>query len=823
MFDFIIKVFYTLFFEEIFVFFPLILLFFYSIFSIFNRKDRSLASNLLIIFLPFTYLFYHYSYLSNFFASIGQDSLLEIDADIGEAIFYIKTFFSFLFDPEIFKRNRFWLLLLSSLFSSIIFYFFIIYFCKIKNLNVLKLNKYFNYVFLASILIIMLSIFNFIKINFEYGKDLKKYEIEFKKNINNYNVHRNNANELIVVTYIGEATSALNLNLYGYPFKTSPWLNSQKQNQKFIKFNNVYATHTHSTPSLKNSLTVCLKKNEKDCFINLNDTKNNLSIVDAISEAGVDTHLYSTQGYLGGHNLASKLVLNTKKKYYSSEKESNGKDSKKFLGDRYVPEIKDQEFFTNYFCKNKKLFSQDKSSLTFLHSYAGHGMYDGYLSYLPKRELFEYSKYINKKNFLGKDSRNFKLLQEYDTAIKYIDDTLQQVVNCSFAEAKENSKPLIFIYFSDHGESPATMRGHDSSRLTYEMLHIPFVIFFNDKAFELYKDKFNFLNNLKSQNIPLKSLSDILIYIFDINIKSKKNNKVVYPFDSFKSLTFNFIMDRKSLTGKPEKIQTFWNFEGNLLDSEFEEEYFKKQDTSINLWLLKNYLEKKRLSDKEKIKNLVCQHRANSFILQYKASLSNGCFETDVHFFETKVVSTHEMKIDTNLKLDDFLKSSYQKNTLWLDSKNIYEEKNCNSAFKWLKKNANSFLSLLVELPTISIENINNEGWKSCVNEINEIENVQVGYYLPTDILQKCSNSKINKLECKKQFSKISSFLKDIKINSITFDNLGYGFIKTNNLFKDYKWHIWNVNSLASFNEIFQNENIGIVLLKNSKFMNNLN
>ena len=72
---------------------------------------------------------------------------------------------------------------------------------------------------------------------------------------------------MIVVTYIGEATSALNLNLYGYPFKTSPWLNSQKQNKRFLKFNNVYATHTHSTPSLKNSLTVCLKKNEKDCFI----------------------------------------------------------------------------------------------------------------------------------------------------------------------------------------------------------------------------------------------------------------------------------------------------------------------------------------------------------------------------------------------------------------------------------------------------------------------------------------------------------------------------------------------------------------------------
>ena len=85
-------------------------------------------------------------------------------------------------------------------------------------------------------------------------------------------------------------------------------------------------------------------------------------------------------------------------------------------------------------------------------------------------------------------------------------------------------------------------------------------------------------------------LSDILIYLFDIDIKNKKNNKVIYPFNNFKSLSFNFIMDKKNITGKPEKIQTFWNYEGNLLDSGFEEEIFKKQDTSINLWLLKNYL-----------------------------------------------------------------------------------------------------------------------------------------------------------------------------------------------------------------------------------------
>ena len=87
-------------------------------------------------------------------------------------------------------------------------------------------------------------------------------------------------------------------------------------------------------------------------------------------------------------------------------------------------------------------------------------------------------------------SKNYKLYNEYDTAIKYIDSSLKEVMKCMGTKFKKNPQPMVFIYFSDHGESPATARGHDSSRLTYEMLHVPFAIFFNDKAFELYKDKF---------------------------------------------------------------------------------------------------------------------------------------------------------------------------------------------------------------------------------------------------------------------------------------------------------------------------------------------
>ena len=114
----------------------------------------------------------------------------------------------------------------------------------------------------------------------------------------------------------------------------------------------------------------------------------------------------------------------------------------------------------------------------------------------------------------------------------------------------------------------------------------------------------------------------------------------------------------------------------------------ENQDTSISLWQLNNYFKSNNLSNLKKINNLLCQHRANSFVLQYKASMSNGCFETDIYFLENKTLSMHNVNIDTNLIFEDFLKSKYRKNTIWMDSKNINKVANCNYAENWLRKHS---------------------------------------------------------------------------------------------------------------------------------------
>jgi len=818
------KIFFTIFVDELLVFIPLVLLFFYSIYSYLEKKNH--FKNFLISLLPLFFLFYHYSYLPEFFSSIGQDSISELNADLGEAFFYIKTFFSFLLDPEIFKRNRFWLIFGSSLTSAITIYLILKYYFKIKNLDILILNRYFNFILSFVLVFGLYLILSLTKTSLDVGKYLTELENNFKKNILNYEIRRNSNNVLNSVIYVGESTSALNLSLYGYPFETTPSLKSLTADKKFIKFNRVYASHTHTVDALLSAFSLCINQPKEDCSLIHNHQKNNLSIVDVLNTTDIKTYLFSTQGSYGGHNHATKLVLNTKKQYYPwNIKEENSNDSRKFLGNRYKPKIKEHIFFNQSFCQNKDIFKDKNSSLSVLHSYAGHGQYGGYLDTIPDKKEFKYPNYINKKNFLGKDFRNFKLISEYDSAIKYIDKTVKDVFNCASLNFEENSQPMIFIYFSDHGESPATARGHDSSRLTYEMLHVPFIIIFNDSAYNLYKDKFDKLKKLENQNLSLKVLGDIILYLNDIDVLNKKK-EVIYKSDKFKSLYSKYIYDRINLEGVLSKIPTFWNYEKNSLNDVYFEENFLKKDTSIPLWQLSNFLKSKNLSDRKEIKNLICKHRANSFITQYQAALLSGCFETDIIFQKDKALSTHGIQFDTNLIIDDFFKSSFQKSTIWLDSKNINNVINCNYSLDWLKKNSENYLSVLVETPTSSIEKINNDKWKDCIQDINSQTNVEVAYYMPTNLLKNCNTNNLGskkKNDCEKSIETIFDFLNETQINSITFDFLVYKTIKKYKKFENYKWHIWHLENLNSFNEVLTNENIGIMLLKNDKFSNNLN
>ena len=55
------------------------------------------------------------------------------------------------------------------------------------------------------------------------------------------------------------------------------------------------------------------------------------------------------------------------------------------------------------------------------------------------------------------------------------------------------------------------------------MEQLPFIIIFNEKAYNLYKDKIEFLNKIKNDNASLNILTDIVLYLLEIDLFSKNS------------------------------------------------------------------------------------------------------------------------------------------------------------------------------------------------------------------------------------------------------------------------------------------------------------
>lgn len=823
MLDFIIKILNLLFIVHWKLFLTSILLFLFSILT-FKNYNIKIPSRIFFAIIPFIVIFLYFSSLPKYISFLSQDSINEIFADFGEVIFFIYSFIKYLFDFDILKKKVLWLILLSSFSTSIFLYYFLRYYFKKNNLDfrltrkVLR-NVYF--ILLAGVIISFYQLYNFNSKSIQKldaSKDIHYKNIDrfvFKKNESLYK-------NLDVVIYLGESTSRLSMNLYGYPFKNTNWLSSLKKDEKFLLFNNMHSNHSHSVPSLNNAFTICVKNNENDCILTSStlfgesklNSDNFLSIFDILKNVNVETSFITNQNRERKSDLASFQIFKTKKENLITRDKKQRIHNLLFSNETSFS--KDLNFFEKNYCNNKNVIKKSVSSLNVLHSYAGHGSLSGYrfhIDYSP----FDYPEYVSDINFLGRDKRFYELTKQYDSAISYIDKTLEKTMKCSFEKSKKLGKPQIFIYFADHGESPFAGLGHDSSRVTYEMMTVPFFIYFNKEAFETFYEEFKFLEQLKNKNLSLKTASEIILYLFKIDIKTK-NLENVRKFDNFNSLKINSLLEKFDKEKKLKMLPTNWNSQ-TLKKFEMLNNNFYENDITIKLWQINNYLQNLKKNEKYSEK-FVCMHRANTLILQYKASFTTGCFETDIFHFKEKSISTHKIEHDSNLIFKNFLESNYQDTTVWMDSKNLDKEKNCRYGLKWLLKYSKKLDRILVEIPTTSINQIDNNLWKECIQKINSIQNIEVAYYLKNSLLRKCTVG--NDPQCKDLDKNIKKFLDKTKIKSITFDyGDGYLYAINSKILSEYKWHMWNLQNLEDIEEVLQNKNTGIILLKNNKNITN--
>jgi glucan phosphoethanolaminetransferase (alkaline phosphatase superfamily) len=273
---------------------------------------------------------------------------------------------------------------------------------------------------------------------------------------------------LDVVVYIGESTTMMHWGLYGYPRRTTPELAKvAAEDPGLLVFRNVFSTHTHTSQSLFEALSVAARAGEEGLPIT---DRHRVSVADILMAAGVRTTLYSNQGRAGTFNMMAPVIFGKAPQIYSAETRLAGNM------DVNVEKPFDDAFFAGTGVRAVK--EGPAPSVTFLHSNAGHGPY---LSRLPesfRKPVDDLLAGAAPEAVVGQGAGLVADVEEYDTAMAYVDHN----VAAQLRDVAALPRPTVLIYFSDHGEAPGDRRGHESSRFLHEMMRVPFLVYFNEAA-----------------------------------------------------------------------------------------------------------------------------------------------------------------------------------------------------------------------------------------------------------------------------------------------------------------------------------------------------
>lgn len=296
--------------------------------------------------------------------------------------------------------------------NNVVFFMILIFinFSFFKYLNI-KNELYFQRNILITLGDFQNSILSLVRFINENKKYHYKYEIS---EINRkYKVH---------VLIIGESVSKKYMSLYGYPLKTTPFLD--QVNKKYIQ--NYISTAGYTILSIPRTIS----ENDND-------------IISLANQSGLETYWLSNQNVSGTHDSENtKIALNSKYIYFLNR----GKiDDDSHNDNELLP----------YF--RKIIIDNDKSDkLIVIHLRGSHYNFNERLG-------------LNAKRYLLSDLE----LSDYLSTIYQTDQLLEEI----FKILKSHVKSFSIVYFSDHGLNNMTLKHGQNTKDNFD---IPFIEISND-------------------------------------------------------------------------------------------------------------------------------------------------------------------------------------------------------------------------------------------------------------------------------------------------------------------------------------------------------
>jgi glucan phosphoethanolaminetransferase (alkaline phosphatase superfamily) len=275
-----------------------------------------------------------------------------------------------------------------------------------------------------------------------------------------------------IVVYIGESTLREGFGPYRAAGADAPQSNPLSgEDPNLIAFTNVITAFSHTFPSLYRTLSVAGDPYE-DQFLSIRDLRraDSLSVLEA---NGMETSWISNQNRGCSLDRVSQLFgQQAEHVEFLNLVDENAC----FEQRRYDTEL------IHAFDRQAAILERPHQ-VVFLHSYAGH---DNYCKNIPESERKQanpmLAEFSQKAMFGDRHIQDIRwhraAINCYESAITYVEKNVRAVIN----RVAQRARPIVFIYFSDHGEDPFSGTGHDSRFNSFRHIEIPFLVYFNQAA-----------------------------------------------------------------------------------------------------------------------------------------------------------------------------------------------------------------------------------------------------------------------------------------------------------------------------------------------------
>ena len=668
--------------------------------------------------------------LKQFAAGLGADSFIELEGVrwLSDAVFFITTL---PIRPLHIKTLAVFLPAWFALFAAAWWFF--------ARARVRRFHKHFAALVVAGLGAQALLGARYVYDN--YSENSGRFTSLEAKYINRHDGPARHASPLDLYVYIGESSAAMHWGLYGYPRDTTPRLSRlAARDPGLIVYKDVFATHTHSTPALLKSFSLPLQTaaaapseielGEDSIYTIWTTPYKRLSLLALLSAADIETFWITNKPIGGSYNLVYPLIAAKANKRIWSEKVT-------LTNMERGAEVFDHVFFAEQL---RRLPAADKSRAVFLHSHAGHGPYESALPDAFTAPVDGLIGELGLRAVAGEAMAEYQNhIDAYDSAQRYIDYSIASVID-GFVRASE--KPAVFIYFSDHGESPATARGHTSSRYTFDMVRVPFLAYFNAAARKQYPRLFNELAADAAAGEPraISALPLLVAQLFGV-----ESERVRLPefsrLDGAQLARGNLaILARNTWRDRSASTVAAFSATPDLLGDAGLPFVALINDSATEAYRAAKLKKEFAIADE------ICYHRANTFYKMTRGLAAAGCVEIDVVVEEDDIYVYHPPRGNkTNMTLDVVLaalQSADRSHALWIDGKNIDRPAACERLRGKLSPGGagkpDTLGAVLVEFP--SHTDFTDPRVLSCANQL-KTAGMFTSFYIPTGAGLSCMKS----------------------------------------------------------------------------------